>query len=505
MKVYAFYLPQFHRVKENDEWWGEGFTDWVTAKQAEPLFEGHYQPHIPLRNHYYDLSDKSTMQWQADIMKLYGIDGVCIYHYWFKDGRQILEKPAENLLKWTDIDMPFCFYWANAPWARSWSKIHGANVWSDVMESGKQREGNGLLLEQAYGEEEQWEEHFEYMLPFFQDSRYIRIDNKPLFMITENIPCLKEMVMYWRRAAVENGLDGLYIIGGFLNSGVDCLDAVIYHEPGRGSRNYIESQIQNDVRTINYDDIWNTILSTVSTSLLKTYYGGFVGYDDTPRRGKNGMIVTDTTPDKFYYYLTELMAKNAVNGNEVVFINAWNEWGEGMHLEPDERYGMGFLQAIPKAKKNYKELLEKYRTKNQMNRDDIRCLQQRSDKYEMYLNLMDDWMALREKGVRLDKYLLDRGYTKIGLYGYGILGRHFIEEMKESKAQVLFLIDQQRDKLYAPLPVYMPSEKFPDCDVIVVSSVFFMEDICQELKQYGQHKLLSLEIIISEMTIASMQ
>lgn len=502
MKALAFYLPQFHKVKENDKWWGEGFTDWVTTKQAKPLYEGHYQPHIPWNNNYYDLLDKHTMQWQADIMRQYGIDGVCIYHYWFKDGKQILEKPAENLLKWVDINMPFCFYWANAPWARSWSKFHGVNVWSDVMESGGQREGNGLLLEQAYGEEKQWKEHFAYLLPFFRDPRYIRIDNKPLFMITESIPCLREMLACWRKLALENELDGLYVIGGFLNSGVDCLDAVIYHEPGRGSRNYTESQIQNDVRIINYDSIWNTILNTTSASLLNTYYSGFVGYDDTPRRGKNGMIITNSTPDKFCYYLTELMAKNAANGNELVFLNAWNEWGEGMYLEPDERYGTSFLEAIPTAKKNYKDKIEKYKKKNLMNSgDDIRCLQQRSDKYEMYLNLLDDWMVLREKGIRLDRYLLDRGYTKVGLYGYGILGRHFFEEMKNSNVQILFLVDQQRDKLYAPIPAYLPSDKLPDCDAIVVSSVFFMEDISREMKSYGEYKLLSLEVIINEMTM----
>lgn len=498
MKVLAFYLPQFHRVKENDEWWGEGFTDWVTGKKAEPLFSGHCQPRIPMDNNYYDLLDKDTMQWQANLMKQYGVDGVCIYHYWFKDGRQILEKPAENLLVWSDIDMPFCFYWANAPWARSWSQIHGANVWSNVMEANQQKEGNGVLLEQAYGTEEQWKEHFDYMLPFFQDSRYIRVDGKPLFMINESIPCLDEMLDFWRKLAEKNGLQGLYVIGGFLNSDESCLDAVVYHEPGRSSRNYIESQIQNTVRIIEYDDVWQTILNTISISERNTYYGGFVGYDDTPRRGKHGMIIAHATPDKFGSYLAELMAKNEANGNEIVFINAWNEWGEGMYLEPDEQYGMAFLEMIPRAKESYKDKIAKYQNKVYVNRDEIRYIQQRSNKYETYLNLMDDWMTLREKGIRLDKYLLDKRYEKIGLYGYGILGRHFIEEMKNSSVQVVFLIDRQGDKLYTPVPVYLPSDKLPECDVIVVSSVFFMEDIRVELKKYGDYKLISLETILKE-------
>ena len=118
MKVIAMYLPQFHRVKENDEWWGEGFTEWTAVRGAKQLFNGHYQPRIPQNRNYYDLLEKDTMLWQASLMKQYGIDGMCIYHYWFKDGRKILEKPAENLLQWKDVDMPFCFSWANETWAR---------------------------------------------------------------------------------------------------------------------------------------------------------------------------------------------------------------------------------------------------------------------------------------------------------------------------------------------------------------------------------------------------
>ena len=129
MKAIAMYLPQFYEVEENNRWWGKGYTDWCAARQAEKLFATHNQPRQPLNNNYYDLSEKTTMEWQANLMKLYEIDGLCMYHYWFENGKQILEKPAENLLQWTDIDMPFCFCWANETWARTWSKI-SANVWS---------------------------------------------------------------------------------------------------------------------------------------------------------------------------------------------------------------------------------------------------------------------------------------------------------------------------------------------------------------------------------------
>ena len=182
MRVIAMYLPQFHRVKENDEWWGEGFTDWDAAKNAKPLYERHYQPHIPLNKNYYDLLKKETLQWQADLMKKYGIDGMCFYHYWFKEGKRILEKPAEILLENKDIDMPFCFCWANESWAKTWKAIPGANIWT-IDET--KNEGDDtkpvFLLEQEYGGCREWEEHFMYLLPFFRDKRYVRINNRPVF------------------------------------------------------------------------------------------------------------------------------------------------------------------------------------------------------------------------------------------------------------------------------------------------------------------------------------
>ena len=182
MKVISMYLPQFHRTKENDEWWGEGFTEWTTVKSAEKFHQSQYQPRVPLNCNYYSLLEKSTMIWQADLMKQYGVDGQCFYHYWFKDGRQILEKPAQNLLQWKEIDIPFCFCWANESWARTWSRIGDKNPWANIFER-EERNGSGILLEQKYGEEEQWKRHFEYLLPFFKDERYIKIENRPVFLI----------------------------------------------------------------------------------------------------------------------------------------------------------------------------------------------------------------------------------------------------------------------------------------------------------------------------------
>ncbi len=183
MRLIAMYLPQFHRIPENDRWWGNGFTDWVTTREAMPLFDGHNQPRVPKDKYYYDLSDTSVMRWQANLMHEYGVDGMCIYHYYFADGKKVLERPLENLLAEKDIDMPFCICWANESWARSWSRLEQKNVWANTHEVAPSSEDDGVLLRQRYGDEGAWREHFKYLLPFFKDSRYICVEHKPVFVL----------------------------------------------------------------------------------------------------------------------------------------------------------------------------------------------------------------------------------------------------------------------------------------------------------------------------------
>ena len=188
VKIIPFYLPQFHTIPENDEWWGEGFTEWTNVKKAKPLFEGHDQPRIPLNNNYYNLMDDNVKIWQAKLAKEYGIFGFCYYHYWFKGGRQLLEKPAEQMLKNKEIDIPFCFCWANENWSKNWD--------------GGNRE---VIMEQDYGSQEDWEKHFRYFVRFFRDERYITVHGKPLLIIykPEQITDLQQMVVYFRKRAKE--------------------------------------------------------------------------------------------------------------------------------------------------------------------------------------------------------------------------------------------------------------------------------------------------------------
>lgn len=497
MKVYAMYLPQFHRVKENDEWWGEGFTDWVSTKNALPLFEGHYQPHIPLNENYYDLSKKNVMQWQANLMHKYGVDGMCIYHYWFKDGRQILEKPAENLLQWKDIDMPYCFYWANESWARSWSNIKEKNVWSNLEEKNNTQNGNGILLEQSYGEEKDWRQHFEYLKDFFMDDRYLKIDGKPVFIIykVNSIGCISEMADSFNKWAKEVGFPGVYFIGSRCDrEQLSVMDAELIHEPLTANKVFLEKRYDDGIRRLDYNAVWNEILNN-EVSGKKVYYSGFVGYDDSPRRGIEGVVIDGMTPERFRENLTKLLAKNEREGSEITFINAWNEWGEGMHLEPDEKYETSFLEQISKAKEEYRNVSISD-VKSDNFKSQIKKYKDRSDKFEQYMHCMDNWLSILENNISVSAELKKMGYRNIGIYGYGILGKHLLDELGQESQIEVCLIDMQAKKLHTKYLQYEPCDKLPQLDVIIVAASFYYEDVQRQMGE-KQH-LISIDNLLKK-------
>ncbi|WP_051608638.1 glycoside hydrolase family 99-like domain-containing protein [Selenomonas sp. FC4001] len=495
MKVIAMYLPQFHEVVENSEWWGNGFTDWVSAKEARPLFEGHYQPRVPLNHYYYDLTDKETLKWQADLMRKYSVDGLCIYHYWFKDGRKILEQPVENLLQWKDIDMPFCFCWANETWARSWSNIKKKNVWTNKNEVRNCSDENGILLEQAYGDEDAWREHLEYLIPFFKDSRYIKVENKPLLVIykSDDIECINEMLKYWKKEIVKYGIDGIYVVGANCNAlAGESIDAETNFEPSSGIQIAKRKQEYDGIAYYEYKDIWENILQE-GPRAKKTFFGGFVGYDDTPRHGNKGFLVKGSTPELFGEYLVELMAKNAAYNNDIVFLNAWNEWGEGMYLEPDERYGTKFLEAITYAKSKYVEYIPKYKGKYENKY--VTTLRRKGEKFEKYFKIMDSWMTLWEKNGTISDNLIKMDIHSILIYGYGPLGRHLLCDLRGTEIKVLGIVDKRKNVLSADAAIYIPTEELPKCDAIVVTASYFMREIKKQLG--NSHRLLSIEDVIN--------
>lgn len=499
MKVLSMYLPQFHNIPENDEWWGEGFTDWISTRKGISLFPDHYQPHIPLEKNYYNLLEKETMQWQAKLMKQYGVDGQCFYHYWFKEGRKVLEKPAENLLKWTDIDMPFCFCWANETWARSWSGLRVFNTWSDYNEPVKKEGEKAILLEQDYGNKTVWKQHFDYLLQYFIDERYIKYEEMPVFLIyrSSEIYCLDEMIDCFNQWAVENELKGIYFIcanfGGNIPSNVN---AVLIHEPQNSMRQLDAGIIDNKVKCLHYEQCWKILLQS-QPKAIKTYFEGFVGYDDTPRRGVNGTVILDSTPKMFEMNMKKLLAKSELAENEFVFINAWNEWGEGMHLEPDEKWQYQYLEALKRAKLNYQRA--DYDMLNEISdiNADTYMLLKKKEKFELYLNTLDDWMTNREKGKLLIPYFKERGYKRIAIYGHSLFARHLIAELRNSVIKIVVIIDKQRDKISSEIPVILPDEPLPEVDVIVITSFYFINEIKNIYTSQGK-KVISIENIIKE-------
>lgn len=343
-KAIALYLPQFHEIPENNQWWGKGFTEWNGTKCARPLYPSHYQPHIPLHDNYYNLLDKKTMKWQVHLADRAGIHGFCFYHYWFS-GRKILEKPAENLLKWKDINIHFCFSWANESWKRKWSKLKG-NTWNALQQTGSPQEGD-YLLEQKYGEEAEWKEHFEYLLPFFQDKRYIRVGERPVFIIYKpgEISRLNEMLECWTRLAVQNGLPGLYVIATNHKSRSKYVDADFQYEPS-----YTLNHEPVSDPPLSYSKICSSIIHREQKAGEKPCFAGvYTGFDTTPRYGDRATIIHGSTPERFYRCFRKRYQRSCKADHEFIFITAWNEWGEGAHLEPDQKFGYGYLAAVKKV------------------------------------------------------------------------------------------------------------------------------------------------------------
>ncbi len=353
MKLITFYLPQFHEIPENNRAWGEGFTEWVNVKKASPLFLGHRQPRRPLNENYYCLLDDGVMEWQADLAKKAGIYGFCMYHYWF-GGRMVLEKPAEKLLEHREIDFHYCFSWANEPWTKTW---HGA---------GGEKE---ILIPQNYGGEEEWKSHYEYFRKFFMDDRYIKEKGCPVLLIyrLRNIPHFNDMIRCWKHYAKEDGFPGLFIVSMDTwrdHADKSCwVDASVDFEPNktRSEATHMPTLLKCRhkgnlfwnrfaVSTVNYKKVNEKMLAIPHRR--NQFRTVFVDFDDSPRRGARAVIMQGSHPRLFGKYLKKAIRASQKEGNEYLFLNAWNEWGEGNYLEPDTRYGYGYLKQIQMLSEN---------------------------------------------------------------------------------------------------------------------------------------------------------
>ncbi len=478
MEIIARYLPQFHRIPENDMWWGEGYTEWTAVKKASALFEGQNQPRKPYGNYYYDLSDIETLKWQVGIAKEYGVDGFSFYHYWFDSENNLLKKPAEMLLNNADIEIDFCFTWANETWARSWSNISKKNTWNDNEKKGYDSEKDGILMLQKYGGKKEWEKHIKYLIPFFKDQRYIKYGNRPVFIIysVEDILCLDEMIDCWNKLLAEHEIENIYII----NETRDCISGSVYADadmvrfPTYAINRMKKNCSIKNVNSYDYDECWKYTIECAQTEILdKTrYVCAAVDYDDTARRGKGGCFLKGVTPLKFEKYMEILISICKQKKLSFLFVNAWNEWGEGMYLEPDERWGYGFLQALKNAKKeqNKKNYSLYLSDMNEYEVQEYAFFRNQYYKEKTLHNIYYNWIKLHANGINIYKKLTEKKYNTIAIYGVGEIGR-LLFEYNDGIIDIVYYIDRNLSAKIGNVPVLSLDDTLPVVDMIIISLV----------------------------------
>lgn len=357
-RAIAIYLPQFHPIPENDQWWGKGFTEWTNVTKAKPIFHGHYQPHLPTELGFYDLRLEESRISQADLARQFGIQGFCYYHYWF-NGKLVLERPLEEILKTGKPDFPFMICWANENWTRVWDG-----------------ESRNVLLKQEYSEKDDID-HINYLIPYLKDSRYIKVDGRPVIAIYKSglIPDPDKTIAIWRREAIKHNIN-LYIcrfdchdqVGEkFVTPG---FDATIDFAPfGASFRSFQKARWL--IRGLSYvlrrffkvSAVGDRLVNRVSYRKFVDFsvgqpfpaYKSFPGvcpmWDNTARKKKNYFLFKDGKPSDYGYWLKHILRnfKPYSTDENLIFINAWNEWAEGNHLEPCVKWGKEYLEVTRDA------------------------------------------------------------------------------------------------------------------------------------------------------------
>jgi hypothetical protein len=377
-RIIAFYLPQFHPIPENDVWWGKGFTEWTNVGKAKPLFKGHYQPRVPADLGYYDLRYPEIRELQAGLARDAGIEGFCYWHYWFGNGKELLEQPFNDVVRTGKPDFPFCLGWANHSWSnKSWS-----------IEKGATRQ---IFIEQTYNGLTDIDLHFNMYLTAFKDSRYIKVDGKCLFIIFDpySIPDMKLFSNRWNELSQQNGLDGFHFVGMTEN----YRPAVITKDDGRKKLKKLDSvsDIYNFILNIDFDAVnsrgvtnaqWKSklLVKLVLDKVLGKYtnigfkdkynYAKIIknliveedswenvyptiipNYDRSARSGKIAQIWHGSTPTLFKKHVKAVLQaiSNKTDDHKIVFLKSWNEWAEGNYMEPDLKWGKGYITALREA------------------------------------------------------------------------------------------------------------------------------------------------------------
>ena len=350
-RIIAFYLPQFYPTPINDKWYGEGFTEWTTVRNAKPLFRGHDQPRVPADLGYYDLRDASVREAQAELAREAGIEGFCYYHYWFSKDHQELTIPFDEVLRLKKPDFPFCLCWANQSW---YSKF-----WDKTRECEPK-----LVAEQIYDDPAGNEQHFYSLLEAFRDPRYIRVEGRTLFMIYRPVefPGVREFMAQWQALAEKNGLPPFYFIGQggkktaaeeVLELGLDGANIVHKfdvkkHPVLRQVKHYCK--FRHIPFHVDYEKVMHDFFDPEAPEALSPkYYPALIpNWDHSPRSGWRGSVYTNSTPETFRKHAEKVIysCRGKDHEHNLIFLKSWNEWGEGNYMEPDTRYGKGFIRVL---------------------------------------------------------------------------------------------------------------------------------------------------------------
>ncbi len=369
-RLIAMYFPQFHAIPENDAWWGKGFTDWVNVRRAQAQFRGHHQPRVPRDGRYYDQSREETLAWQIDLARSHGVHGFCHYHYWF-DGKQLLETPTNLAMASARLAFPFCLAWANETWSRRWDG-----------------RDHHILQEQTHTPEPaRWMAHFEYLFRAWTHDSAIRIDGKPVFLVyrAHRIAQIERMFGLWREEAHRRGLPGLYLVAMKqyefpVPEVLAHFDATMQFQPFEAIYSpdfpmpaletrkafaplrMLPERVQDVLRAAryrffsgltfyDYDTVWEHILKVEREGGIPAFPGAFVDWDNTARYVKRARIFRGASPERFAYWFRRLVevTSRRPEPERIIFLNAWNEWAEGAYLEPDERHGLKYLEAVRDA------------------------------------------------------------------------------------------------------------------------------------------------------------
>lgn len=360
-QIIAFYLPQYHPFKENDEWWGKGFTEWTNVGKAKPLFKGHNQPRVPTELGYYDLRLPIVREQQAQMAQEAGVTAFCYWHYWFGNGKRLIADIFNEVLESGNPDFPFCLGWANHSWYSKLWNTDGTTT-------------NKILVEQTYPGIEDEKMHFEFLLKAFRDERYVKVDGKPLLYIFDPVSIPDEYIQNFKKWTIEAGFKGLYLVANITLAKLKKedlyargFDSVTYQRLGGTTSIFLQKmgRAGRGIRKLAQRLKGFFLHQPPFMTDYAKYYPMLVTkedreenvipsivpqWDHTPRSGWNGSFFVNATPENFYQHCLQVLDSVKEKKHPIIFLKSWNEWGEGNMMEPDLTYGRGFIDALRKAK-----------------------------------------------------------------------------------------------------------------------------------------------------------